>query len=425
MRNLFDQYSQPENRITHALAVVLHEEPKLLRSFLREIAAAHPPAHAPLRVVEQRLPGGPEPDDERERGGLPDLWIHDRDERWALLVECKVAAELTADQMRRHRRTAEKRGFVKLELLAITARPPRVRLPREVRTVLWSEVFAWAYQHHAGQPWARRLIDYLQIAERKMTDEGYLTEGSLSTFTGVPFGDGEPYHYGEAKRVLRLMLGELKKRPDLRAIGLRAGAQGRPAITGVRAELVWDFLPLGHGGPAFTSRPHLTLSLHSDHVGAMITLPNGMDNPRRKRLLEGELQGFLELITECGRRLLKVAKRAPGAKPTIYLLQHHYHSQRSRPTRDARMDVDLRTVLASPRTPIDGVKYQPEWLEALYLAYSNRRSNMQLGIGVDFRYGDPTRSVKVLDLVADTWKACKPVLERTLQGGLRNLDRRG
>ena len=117
MRNLFDQYSQPENRVTHALATALHEEPKLLRSFLRRVAGTSPPPRVPLVVLEQRLPGEPEPDGDEERAGLPDLWVHDRDEAWALLVECKVAAGLTADQVRRHRRTAERRGFERLELL--------------------------------------------------------------------------------------------------------------------------------------------------------------------------------------------------------------------------------------------------------------------------------------------------------------------
>ena len=412
MRNLFDQYSQPENRVTHALATALHEEPKLLRSFLGRVAGVSPPPRAPLCVLEQRLPGDPEPDDEHDRGGLPDLWIHDHDERWALLVECKVAAGLTADQLRRHRRTAEKRGFEELELLTITARPPRAQLPRGVRSVLWTEVFTWARRHHAADPWARRLTDYLQIAERKMSDDGYLAEGSLTTFTGVPFGDDAPYHYGEAKRVLRLMMGELKKRPDLRRLGVPKPAHGRKAITGKRAPLVWDYLPLVRGSASFNSAPHLTLSLSRDQVGAMVTVPNGMKNERRKRLLEGGEEAFQALIARCGRGLLKVAQRSPGAKPTIYLLQHHYRTQSSRPTQDARMSVDLRTALAEPGRPIDGVKHQPEWLEALHHAYSHRRSNMQIGIGVDFVYSGPTRSVKVLDLVAGAWKACKPLLER-------------
>ncbi len=175
---------------------------------------------------------------------------------------------------------------------------------------------------------------------------------------------------------------------------------------------MWDYLPLVSGSASFNSAPHLTLSLNRDQVGAMVTIPNGLKGERRRRLLDGGEEAFLELARRCGRGLLKVAQRSPGAKPTIYLLQHHYRTQRSRPTQDARMNVDLRTVLAAPRQPIDGVKFQPEWLEALHHAYSNRRSNMQVGIGVDFAYSPQTRAVKVLDLVAGAWKACRPILER-------------
>jgi hypothetical protein len=37
MRNLFDQYNQPENRLSHALAVCLSEDRRLLTRFLRWI----------------------------------------------------------------------------------------------------------------------------------------------------------------------------------------------------------------------------------------------------------------------------------------------------------------------------------------------------------------------------------------------------
>lgn len=43
MRNVFDQYDQPENRVTHALMSALHEDAKLLKAFLREVAREAPP----------------------------------------------------------------------------------------------------------------------------------------------------------------------------------------------------------------------------------------------------------------------------------------------------------------------------------------------------------------------------------------------
>jgi hypothetical protein len=34
MRNVFDQFKEPENRLTHALMTSLSEEPKLLKGFV-------------------------------------------------------------------------------------------------------------------------------------------------------------------------------------------------------------------------------------------------------------------------------------------------------------------------------------------------------------------------------------------------------
>jgi hypothetical protein len=86
MRNVFDQYRSLENRITHALATALSEDPKLLRSFLKEFARDSSPPRTGLVVEEQQLPGEPAPsEEEAEERGLPDIWIHD-DESWALLI---------------------------------------------------------------------------------------------------------------------------------------------------------------------------------------------------------------------------------------------------------------------------------------------------------------------------------------------------
>ena len=98
MRNVFDQYNQPENRLSHALAVCLNEDRRLLREFMRWIGVAPPVAATRLLIVEQSLPGDrPESEEEADRRGLPDIVIHDGEE-WCLLIESKVQATLTEDQ---------------------------------------------------------------------------------------------------------------------------------------------------------------------------------------------------------------------------------------------------------------------------------------------------------------------------------------
>lgn len=69
-----------------------------------------PVAPRSLVVGEQGLPGDPpETELDAERKGLPDIVIRDN-EYWCLLVENKVQARLTEDQLRRHERTLRQQG---------------------------------------------------------------------------------------------------------------------------------------------------------------------------------------------------------------------------------------------------------------------------------------------------------------------------
>src|SRR5271169_6849236 len=128
MRNLFDQYRHPENRLTHSLVSSLSNDPKLLSQFIQWATGERRPV-SKLGVVEQTLPGEEEPTDEEEseRRGLPDGWIYDGN-GWCLIIESKIESPLTQDQLQRHRRTAERRGFTDVRLLALVTNPPKFSL---------------------------------------------------------------------------------------------------------------------------------------------------------------------------------------------------------------------------------------------------------------------------------------------------------
>ena len=89
MRNLYDQYDQPENKLTHALVSTLANDRKLLRPFLRWLGAANTPPLKALHIVEQQVPGVRTSGEEAESKGLPDTCIHDA-EGWAVLIEAKA-----------------------------------------------------------------------------------------------------------------------------------------------------------------------------------------------------------------------------------------------------------------------------------------------------------------------------------------------
>ncbi len=416
MRNIFDQYNQPENRLSHALTVCLHEDKVFLRKFLKWVRIRPRGAIGTLHIVEQSLPGDPpgvEYDErEAERKGLPDIVIYDNEGTWCLLVESKIQAGLTDDQLRRHVRTLGRRGFKQIRILALTKVDVNVR--HGVATLRWSKLYEWLGSHGATTPWPERLRVYLRDAERRLAsprhpgDKPYLTEGTLTMFDGFPFSQKNSYTYGEGKRLLKLAMAELRKRPKLRALGMDSDPSGRGAITGKALDFVWDFLPLkDRPKGAFTRYPHMTLGVHSDHLEVGITIPNGVAGVVRRRFVSLGADGLIQLNARILQRAKKLVRR--GGTVQVYAVQRHYPGQRSAPIVDARMDFVLETSQPISRR---GVRRQPEWVTFFSELLRRKRSNIQFGYMVrlpwDIKGIDSRESLR---LIEDSWESLKPVLD--------------
>ena len=414
MRNVFDQYQQPENRLTHALVTTLSHERKLIRPFLRWLGVTEIPPERDIHLVEQQVPGIPIAGDEGETQGLPDACLYN-DDGWAVLIEAKVQAPVRAGQLRRHHRTAKRFGYPDPHLIVLSTDRARKPLPHQARLVEWCEVYSWFRRHAGSHPWARLFVDYLQVFESRMIAQNYTIRGTLTMFDGFHFGEDNPYTYAEGKRIIRLLADELRKRKDLKDLGIDPKAPGRTAITGRSQEAVWDFIALktARGANSFTAYPHLTMTIGREGAGAAVTVPNGVKGGFRTKLKEEGVEGFWDLMTDLEKRLRPVINKSTGAKPMVYVVQRHYRSQRSVAAIDGRLAVDLRT---TRRRKGDMVKYQPQWIEAVYELLVNKRSNIQLGLDVRFSYDCPVvRSRRVADLFAQTWVAAGPLLDFVLQ----------
>ncbi len=407
MRNLFDQYMQPENRLSHALAVCLHEDRSLLRAFLSWMGVRAPANAKALTIVEQILPGDPpETEAEAERQGLPDIVIHDED-RWCVLIESKVQAALTEDQLKRHERTLRRRGFERIHRVALTKSGTRV--PKGTHALTWSGLYEWLGSTGQRCEWSNRLRAYLRAAELRLAQEEYLTEGTLTMFDGFPFSQDNPYTYGEGKRLLKIALADLRKDRSLRALGMDPKAPGRTAITGRGGSAVWDFLPLQDRPKrgAFTGYPHLTLAVHADHLEVAVTIPNSVIRPIRQRLINLGSDRLIVINGEILRRARRLIAR--GAWVQAYALQRHYLSQRSSAITDAMLTFRLET--SQPRR-MGRVKRQPEWIELFAALPRRKRSNMQFQYRVHLPWG--TKGLDTRDslrLIAESWRSMTPLLD--------------
>lgn len=416
MRNIFDQYSQPENRLTHALICCLSEDKKLLRNFIRWVTGSISPSTKYLEIVEQHLPGETEiTEEESERRGLPDGWIHDND-KWSLIIESKVAATFKNDQLRRHLQIASRRGFEDITLLAIGTTEPRRKLIDGVIFKKWSEIYTWLNKQ--GTDWALKTTRYMEIAESKWTNDDYLKEGTLTTFSGIPFTDKNPYNYPEAKRLIRLAIDGLRKRKDLKNIlGIDPTGVGRGMITGKASSGVWDFLRLKDfkNEGDFTKTLHLTLSIQSDSVFAAITIPNNIKSVYRRNLLEGGYDCFREVFKKVHRNMSKKLRKVEGSMSWVGVVQRHYRTQSSPPIVDARLDFNLDTAFKDTSfSDIDRVKQQPVWLESAYESIAKKRhSNTQLVVGAIFPYSRclAVHSPKILNHIASVWISCNPLIK--------------
>lgn len=414
MRSIFDQYSQPENRLTHALACTLYADCSLLRPFLKWAGMPDPPPTAKLTITQQQIPGELVSGDENKARGVPDLCIFD-DDGWALVIESKVQSKPSIDQLRRHIRTAERKNFGPIHAMLLSVDVVTESLPDRSTARTWRDLYQWLHDHSAGSMHARECARYFEIFESKASALGYSIRGTITMFNGIRFDEESPYNYREAKRLIKLLGDELQSRKDLAQIGADPRGARRPAITGSKTGRIWDFIPLkaSKGSTSFTSYPHLTMGLSEDHVAASITVPNGVSGGFRTKLKGVGIEGFLGMLQEIEKNLRPVLKSSTGSKALVYAVQRNFPSQRSAGRVDANLNADLRTILPGKRRE---AKYQPQWATAVYDALVAKRSNIQFGVSTHFQYDCPVlRSAKAANLFAASWIGMAPLLDFVLE----------
>jgi hypothetical protein len=413
MRNVFDQYDQPENKLTHALVCTLDRDRVLLRPFLRWLGMRDIPPLRQLMMVEQQVPGEAVSGDEDETRGLPDACVFTR-EGWAVLFEAKVQAGTGVQQLLRHLKTAARHGYPDARLVIITVDAPPAELPRGVIAMEWRHVFRWMAARAPTSLWARWFMEYLEVFEAKMIARNYGIRGTLTMFNGLHFDHDHPYSYREGKRLIRLLGDQLQPRTDLARLGVDPNAERRPGITGSGSDRVWDILPLkrARGAAAFTSHPHLTMDIGARLASVAITVPHGIKGAFQTQLRRAGEAGFRDMLLDVETSLRPVIRSSPGAKPVVYISQRHHPNRRSAAVTDGEMRFDLRAVVPHSRGP---VRYQPEWAEALYAVLAHKRSNIQFGMSVQFQYGCKLLgSPKATDLFAASWLAMRPFLDFVL-----------
>ena len=82
---------------------------------------------------------------------------------------------------------------------------------------------------------------------------------------------------------------------------------------------------------------------------------------------------MLRLTFERGGSIGHRIRGVDRADPMAEIIQHHYSFYRSCSIPDATLECDLRTAFAHD---LFEVKFQEQWLQTLYTAFTNKRSNI-------------------------------------------------
>jgi hypothetical protein len=140
--------------------------------------------------------------------------------------------------------------------------------------------------------------------------------------------------------------------------------------------------------------------------------PNSMKARFRNPVKNMGEEKFFDVMREINNNFLWITKTYSGSYPFANLAQRRFASMSAKPTVDGKMEFDLRTAFSEPKG--QKVKVQDEWLRAMYSMIINKHSNMDWDVGMSFPYESckKTRQPEILDAIAESWIACKPLLDK-------------
>ncbi len=422
MRNIFDQYSQPENKLTHALVSCLNEDDHLLNDFMKVFVGLESTQKNKLIVTEQGLPDGDSyAEFESEARGLPDALIYPTDGDWIVVIENKISSDLTLDQLNRHYKTIKRYSFNKIYGLTITTKKYDLEDPNW-NHFYWTDIYSLVQKHKSKSKWAHYLVEYMEVLEMQLTDDQYLKEGTLTTFTGVPFSYSHTYNYPEAKRVLKLLMSNLKQHTELeQELNLNLQHSGRDAITSGRS--VWDYIPVKSIdlNSRFNQLIHFSVSIGEERMYCGMVLPDKLSSIVRKKIKNFGYDYFKELIKTIAKNADKDFNNLDGCIPFLQLVQRRWYKSIKAPSiDDAKLEFDLRTAYDDLHgSDNQAIKTQEEWLKACYSAFCDKESNIQISLGVKFLYDrcSTINTSEAENLCVKAWLACKDFSSKILEHG--------
>jgi len=404
---LYDQYSNKENRLTHALLHTIGSSDWLFSKFLKGLVdkKLELSRRMKFKITTQKEPSSCGDSNSKEIGSVPDAWITEETSGLGITIEVKdIKNSLRSSQLESHARRIKE--YKEQYLLIIT---PDLTRPKKAPSFItcddisvkvvwhsWVEIYRWfrkiSSQLQHSRPKEQflvlSLIDYL---ERRAEVLG---------FQGIFFRKG--FDVSEAKSILNAEMEELESFMKKIYKGL---VRGRPAITTVSIEGVWDCFGLKDG---FTKDIHFTFGINAISLRDVcheisLTVPNSASGSwaRLKTLFSDNNE----------QRLFSLLKDLRRKVPHLFIEFHQRHFMTPRNgIRDGFMEFNI-DVLGKPliQKPTKAKEF-PMWLGAIRAAILAKKGiNGQVMFKSRFYLNDRIDKPEFIETVKETVRAYKQI----------------
>jgi hypothetical protein len=404
---LYDQYSNQENRLTHALMHTLAGSEKIFRQFLiQSLGIKEGLRGREFEISTQKRPFSQEDIDLKKVDSVPDGWIVENQGELGILIEVKdVKNGVRLSQLRSHLKRLA--GYDTRYLLVITPdlnQPVKIDLLQneaaDSNTVIWKS-------------WNELYVVFRKLRETEfqvLPKESYILDVMLDYlehrreilgFQGIRFrGD---YDVEEAKKILIAEMEALEE--TVHELFPRLTGRRGAITTAFSKSSVWDCFGASEG---FTSDVHVTVSIGEQYHDISLTVPHGARH-RWKRLKMIFNDKDLE------DSLLRILEHLRQKVPDLFLefIQRHFLYQR-KSYRDAFLEFHIDTVGTPFKDDRSKIKEFPIWYSTIREAVAGKSSmNAQMMFKMRYYFSDTPNidNEKFIDSAIQALKSLKPLYE--------------
>jgi hypothetical protein len=390
LRNIFDQYSQPENHLTNSLLLVFNHNRNLMQKVLKQNGIKL--SGKQVNLLSQVAPRTPS-----EASSIPDGYIYTEDYGFCVGIETKIQPNaLRRDQLEGH--LAQLAEYDRSHLLVLTPDEEKPQLIQELeRTYPTIHFISW--------------IDLINLMTTEGPDDGKNPVGQfvfdefiafmekhyeMTPFTGFKFREG--YDKDLATHYVKRVSKEITSKMQTYY----------PKCINTRPKMVSGGYPWEAWFPEaqVQNGVHFTLSVRPETINCTMVLGNGCNKEWKS------LSGALDSHSDANRfkkGLEKVYDQAPkGAMTHLYFMQRHF-KHRTKGIIDAATELNLALLLGK-----DGSKENQIWWDLLKdVANTKSKFNYELHVGYELPY-DEIPQLKTNDatkLILRSFKSLKPIYE--------------